>query len=233
MLKIILDTNLFRTNLKGLENYAFSSLYEKLIKYINDGKIQDVELCMTEVALKEYAMQIAEEYQVKVVNAYTEAYNIMKDSLPVIKIDFRNKNDFAEEFYVGLVDRLKELKIKIIDTLPVQQIGGMKMSNVIDKTIKGIPPFDKGHNHNLKDAFISETINSEAQDNLVQEYLFITCNIKDFKNNTAIVPNFKMDFIVENNSKDKLFLIMNILKNNGVYVREECYYEEFLYSSIV
>ena len=33
----------------------------------------------------------------------------------------------------------------------------MKMTEVLNKTIKDIAPFDKNHNRNLKDAFISES----------------------------------------------------------------------------
>lgn len=230
MLKIILDTNLFRTELKGLETYSFSSLFEKLISYIKNSKINDVQLCMTETSLKEFTKQMADDYQKFVVDAYSKAYSIIRDSLPIIRLSFRSKDDFMDEFYNGMMERLNNDGIEIIETLPINQIGGMKMTDVLVKTIRDIAPFDKVHNHNLKDAFISETINSKAKDNNLNDYLFITCNKKDFIQNTAISRNYKVGYIEENDSKDKLLLIMKILKNFGVHIDEETFYRDFLYS---
>lgn len=214
MLKLILDTNLFRTDLKGLEKYEFSSLYEKIIEYIENNKFQDVSLCMPETAIKEYVKQIAEQYQEKVVDAYTTAFNIMKDSLPVIAIKFRDKYDFMNEYLVGMLNRLKQSNVEIIDTLPTEQLGGMKMVDVLDKTIKDIAPFDKKHNHNLKDAFISETVNSKAIEDDEHEYLLVTCNAKDFKYNVDIAKNYKMEFL-ETNANDKILSIINIIRKHG------------------
>jgi hypothetical protein len=108
----------------------------------------------------------------------------------------------------------------------------MKMEDVLDKTIKDIAPFDKIHNHNLKDAFISETINSNAKDNDEHEFLFITCNAKDFKHNTDISKNYQIEFI-ENNNKDKILSIFRILDKHGAHVDDETFYNEFLYSNRV
>ena len=232
MLKLILDTNLFRTDLKGLEKYEFSSLYEKIIEYTKNNKFQDVSLCMPETAIKEYVKQIADQYQVKVVDGYTTAFNIMKDSLPVFEIKFRDKYDFMDEYLVGMLDRLKQSNIEIIDTLPTKQLGGMKMVDVLNKTIKDIAPFDKKHNHNLKDAFISETVNSQATVDIEHEYLLVTCNAKDFKCNTDVANNYKMEFL-ETNASDKILSIIEIIRNHGGYVDEELFYEEFLYSQRV
>ncbi len=232
MLKIILDTNLFRTNLKGLEKYEFSSLYEDLIKYVNESKIKDAALCMTETSIKEFAKQMAEDYQKNVVDGYTKAFNIMKDSLPVFEIKFRDKYDFMDEFLNGMLERLESLNVEIIDTLPTKQEGGMKMTEVLNKTIKDIAPFDKNHNRNLKDAFISESVNSKAQDNRYHNYLFITCNAKDFRENTVRTNNYYMEFL-DNNSKDKMMALLNVFNKHGAYVDEETFYKEFLYSDKV
>ncbi len=232
MLKIILDTNLFRTSLKGLEKYQFSSLYEDLIKYVNESKIKDATLCMTETAIREFAKQMAEDYQNNVVDAYTKAFNIIKDSLPVLEIKFRDKYDFMDEFLNGMLERLHKLNIEVIDTLPTKQEGGMKMEEVLNKTIKDIAPFDKKHNVSLKDAFISESVNSKAEDNKYHNYLFITCNAKDFRENTVRANNYYIEFL-ENNSKDKMLTLMSVFNKYGAYVDEESFYKEFLYSDKV
>lgn len=232
MLKLILDTNLFRTELKGLEKYEFSSLYEKIIECVNNNKFRDVSLCMPETAIKEYVKQIADQYQTKVVDAYTTAFNIMKDSIPVFEIKFRNKDDFMDEYLVGILERLNHENIEIIDTLPTKQIGGMKIADVLNKTIKDIPPFDKNHNRNLKDAFISETVNSQAYRQNEHQYLLITCNAKDFKDNIDVANNYKMEFL-QTNANDKILSIIYMLKKYGANVEESLFFKEILYSKKV
>ena len=107
MLKLILDTNLFRhRELQGLEDYTLSSLFEKINILISNANIQDVQLCMNQTAFLEYVKQMENDYQKLVVEAYSKAYQIMKDSMPVLKLNFRDKKDFSEEYANGLLARL-------------------------------------------------------------------------------------------------------------------------------
>lgn len=236
MLKLILDTNLFRhRELKGLEYYTFSSLFEKINLLITNANIQDVQLCMNQTAFLEYVKQMENDYQKLVVEAYSKAYQIMKDSMPVLKLDFRDKRDFSEEYANGLLDRLKALNVELIKTIPQEQDDGMIIRDVVIKTIDNEPPFDKAHNKNLKDAFISETNNSEAKRNGSDTYLYITNNYKDFQNNkvktdhyyiVGINPEFK-------ETSDRLVSILKILMDFGCYIDENLFCSEFAYSKFV
>lgn len=236
MLKIILDTNLFRhRELQGLEDYTFSALFEKINELIKKGIIQDVQLCMNETALFEYVKQMANDYQTMVVDAYTKAYKIMKDSLPVLKVDFRSKKDFAEEYYIGLLNRLEDLKIEIIKTLPRRQEGGMILEDVMLKTINNQPPFDKEHNKNLKDAFISETNNSESKRDGVNTYVYITNNYKDFESNKVKTDLYYIVGInpVHQETSDRLIYVMKTIMDFGSHVDEEVFCKELAYCKFV
>lgn len=236
MLKLILDTNLFRNRqLPGLETYTLSSLFEKINDLIAKRLIQDVQLCMNETAFLEYVKQMSNDYQELVVNGYTKAFNIIKDSLPVINLSFRSKEDFFEEYCIGLSNRLKDLNVEFIKTIPDKQIGGMLIEDVLHKTIHNQAPFDKDHNKNLKDAFISESNNSEAKRDNENSYLYITNNFRDFQNNTVkedfyyivgINPDFK-------ETSDRLVSIMKIIMNFGYYVDEESFCMELTHCKFV
>ena len=236
MLKLILDTNLFRhRELQGLEDYTLSSLFEKIDILIANANIQDVQLCMNQTAFLEYVKQIENDYQKLVVEAYSKAYQIMKDSMPVLKLDFRDKKDFSEEYANGLLARLKSLNVDLIKTIPQKQDDGMLIRDVVIKTIDNEPPFDKDHNKNLKDAFISETNNSEAKRNGADTYLYITNNYKDFQNNkvktdqyyiVGINPEFK-------ETSDRLVSVLKNLMDFGCYVDENVFCSEFIYSKFV
>lgn len=236
MLKLILDTNLFRRReLPGLENYSLSSLFEKINDMITNGIIKDTQLCMNETAFLEYVKQMENDYQKLVIEGYTKAFNIIKDSLPVIKINFRSKDDFFEEYSFGLLNSLLEKNIEFINTIPQKQIGGMVLADVLHKAIHNQAPFDKEHNKNIKDAFISETNNSEAKRNGENTYLYVTNNYKDFENN-MVKENFYYIVGIDPNhqeTSDRLVSIMKIIMNFGSYVDEDSFCKELSYCKFV
>ncbi|MBQ8749277.1 MAG: DUF4935 domain-containing protein [Clostridia bacterium] len=224
MLKLILDTNLFRNSkLETLEDYKFSSYFERIFKLIEQQKIQDVKLVINEMALLEYIEQIGNWYQNEIVDKYEMIFNAIKNSYPAQRMYFQTKDDFIEDYKIGMYESLKSRNINIVQTIPSSQSGGVSIISVIEKTIKDIAPFDKKHNKDLKDAFISETINTEAKKNRVDTYIFITEN--DFRDNELLVENYKIEFVKQRNT---LIQIFDTIKKYGSKIDDDVYYREFL-----
>ena len=99
MLKIIFDTNIFRkTELDSLEDYRLSSCFEKIVYYVRKAKIQDVNICMNEMALLEYVEQKKIEYE-NLVYEYKRIVKKFENYYPIQKMYFRESKDFEEEFY--------------------------------------------------------------------------------------------------------------------------------------
>ena len=226
MLKLILDTNLFRNSrLESLEDYKFSSYFERLFKLIEQQKIQDVNLVINEMALLEYIQQGGTWYQEEIVDKYEMIFNAIKNSYPAQKMYFQTKEDFIEDYKFGMYESLKSRNINIVQTIPFSQKGGVSIASVIEKTIKNVAPFDKKHNKDLKDAIISETINTEAKENKIDTFVFITENEDDFKDNELLVENYKIEFVKQNNP---LIQVFDIIKMYGSQVNDEVYYRELL-----
>lgn len=226
MLKLILDTNLFRRKeLNHLEDYKFSNLFEKLYKLISNQDIQDVNICIDEMALLEYIEQIGNWYENDIVKRYDKIFDAVHDRYPMQKMYFDSRNDFIETYKYEILNNLKSRGISIIQTVPELQEGGVSIVKVIEKTIRDIPPFDKKHNKDLKDAFISETINTSAENDKDNLYIFITLNKDDFKDNVIEIANYKIEFIYP---KDELFQIFDIIKKYGSSVSDLMYYKELL-----
>lgn len=226
MLKLVLDTNLFkRKELKHLEDYKFSRIFEELYNLVLDQKINDVEVCVDQMALLEYIEQVGEWYLNEIVLKYDKIFNAVKDTYPIQKMYFASKVDFIETYCYELLEDLGQRNIKIIETIPKSQDGGVSIAKVVEKTIKNISPFDKSHNKDLKDAFISETINTAAEVDKGNQYIFITLNGDDFKDNIIEIPNYKIESI---HPKEELIQIFDIIKKNGAHVNDEIYYNELL-----
>jgi len=227
MLKLIFDTNIFRNSEpECLEDYKLSSRFEKILSLINKYKIQDVQLCMNEVALLEYIEQIGNWYQTKIVDEYERIFNAIKYSYPAQKMYFQSKNDFVDDYKFGIVNYLQKNNINIVNIIPSMQDGGICIADVVEKTIKNIAPFDKIHNRDLKDAFISESNNSNAKNAKNNLYVFITENKDDYKDNKlSLVQNYKIEFV---NQKESMIEIFKIIKNNGSYIDDEVYYREYI-----
>lgn len=226
MLKLILDTNLFkRKTLNHLEDYEFSHLFETIYQLINNQKIKDVELCIDQMALFEYIEQIGKWYENDIVKNYNIVFNAIHNVYPTQKMYFVPKNNFMETYSYELLENLGQRALKIIETIPKSQDGGVSISNVIEKTIKNIPPFDKFHNKDLKDVFISETINTAAEADQENFYIFITLNKDDFKDNVIEISNYKIEFIYPS---EELIQIFDIIKKYGSHVDDEIYYNEML-----
>ncbi len=226
MLKLILDTNLFkRKNLKHLEDYEFSLLFENLYNLINNQKIQDVEICIDQMALLEYIEQIGNWYENDIVKNYNMIFEAIQRTYPIQRMYFSTKSDFIETYSYELLENLEQRSLKIIETIPKSQNGGISIVKVVEKTIKNIPPFDKIHNKDLKDAFISETINTVAEVDRNNQYVLITLNKDDFKDNVIEIPNYKIEFIYPN---EELIQIFDIIKKYGSHVDDDIYYNELL-----
>ncbi len=232
VLYLFFDTNLFkRKELKSLDDYDFSSVAEKIIKYVNTSKIKDVVFCVDQTAFFEYVKQIEKWYKEEVVERFAYISSIIKKDYPLTTFVFRNEKDFADEYCNGLMESLKQKNIKLIKTIPDSQTNGMRIRDVFEKTINQVIPFDKKRNKNIKDAFISETINSEAKRDGLNDYMLITTNYNDFKDNSTY-KNFKIES-VKNDNKDKVLDILNIIKQSGYNVLEDVIADEFLYSNKV
>ena len=226
MLKLILDTNLFRNSrMESLEDYSFSSYFERIFQLIEQQKIQDVNLVINEMALLEYIQQVGNWYQDEIVNKYEKIFNAIKNSYPAQKMYFQTKENFIEDYKFGMFENLKSRNINIIQTIPFSQNGGVSITTVIEKTIKNIAPFDKKHNKDLKDAIISETTNTEARENKIDTFVFITENEDDFKDNILLAENYKIEFV---KPKNPLIQIFNIIKQYGSKIDDDIYYREFL-----
>ena len=92
MLKLILDTNLFRNSrLESLEDYKFSIYFERIFKLIEQQKIQDVNLVINEMTLLEYIQQVGNWYQNEIVDKYEMIFNAIKNSYPAQKMYFQTK----------------------------------------------------------------------------------------------------------------------------------------------
>lgn len=226
MLKLILDTNLFRNSrLESLEDYKFSSYFETIFKLIEQQKIQDVNLVINEMALLEYIQQVGDWYQDEIVNKYEMIFNAIKNRYPAQRMYFQTKEDFIEDYKFGMYESLKSRNINIVQTMPSSQTGGVSIVSVIEKTIKNVAPFDKKHNKDLKDAIISETINTEAKENKIDTFVFITENEDDFKDNELLAENYKIEFVKQRNP---LIQIFDIIEQYGSKIDEGIYYREFL-----
>ncbi len=226
MLKIILDTNLFRnSNLQSLEDYRFSRLFEKLYKLIYEQKIQDVRLVVNEMVLFEYIEQVADWYQHEIIEGYEKIFNAIQNRYPAQKMYFQSREDFIEDYKYGMFESLSDRKINTVKTLPQSQTGGISIIDIVEKTIKNIAPFDKKHNRDLKDAFISETINTQAKNNNFDTYVLITQNEDDFKDNQLLTGNYKIEFVKQRNS---LIQVFDIIKKYGSKIEDDVYYRELL-----
>lgn len=226
MLKLILDTNLFkRKELKHLEDYEFSKTFEFLYELISKGKIDDVEICVDQMALLEYIEQVGLWYEEKIVKEYNKIFEAIHLFYPIQKMYFNSKEDFIETYKSELFQNLQQRNIKIIETIPESQNGGVSLVKIIEKTIKNIAPFDKSHNKDLKDAFISETIDCKAEKDEENLYLFITLNGDDFKDNVILIPNYKIEII---NQNEEILQIFNIIKKYGSHIDDGIYYNELL-----
>lgn len=226
MLKIILDTNLFKRKcLNSLEDYELSNNFEILYDLISKGKIQDTEICVDQVALLEYIEQVGNWYVKNIVNDYDRIFKAIQKSYPAQKLYFKSKETFIEEYKYELLESLKSRNIKVIEAIPTFQEGGVSIVKVIEKAIKGIPPFDKKHNKDLKDALISESVNTKANTDPESMYVFITVNGDDFKDNVIEVSNYKIECIHE---KDPIIQIFDIINLNGAKVNDEVYYSELI-----
>ena len=110
MLKLILDTNLFRNSrMESLEDYRFSSYFEKIFQLIEQQKIQDVNLVINEMALLEYIEQVGNWYQDEIVNKYEKIFNAIKNSYPAQKMYFQTKENFIEDYKFGVFENLKSV----------------------------------------------------------------------------------------------------------------------------
>ena len=139
MLKLILDTNLFRNSrMESLEDYRFSSYFERIFQLIEQQKIQDVNLVINEMALLEYIEQVGNWYQDEIVDKYEKIFNAIKNSYPAQKMYFQTKENFIEDYKFGMFENLKSRNINIIQTIPSSQNGGVSITTVIEKTIKNI-----------------------------------------------------------------------------------------------
>ena len=226
MLKIILDTNLFkRKSLNSLEDYQLSNNFEILYDLISEGKIQDTEICVDQVALLEYIEQVGNWYVKNIVNDYDRIFKAIQNSYPAQKLYFKSKETFMEEYKYELLGSLKSRNIKIIEAIPTFQEGGVSIVKVIEKAIKDIPPFDKKHNKDLKDALISESVNTKANTDQGSMYVFITVNKDDFKDNIIEINNYKIECIHE---KDPIIQIFDIINSYGSKVNDEEYYSELI-----
>ena len=226
MLKVILDTNLFRRKeLKHLEDYNFSRIFENLYNLIRNQKVDDVEICIDQMALLEYVEQVGNWYEEDIVQRYNQIFNVVCNVYPIQKMYFRSKNDYIETYRYELLENLKQRGIKLIETIPTTQNGGVSIVKLVEKTIKNIPPFDKLHNKDLKDALISETINTKAESDQDNLYVFITLNRNDFKDNIIEIPNYKIETIYPN---DELLQILDIIKSYGSHVDDDVYFRELL-----
>lgn len=228
MLYLSFDTNLFRkAELDTLDDYRLSSLSEKIICLINKNKIKDTVFCITQTASEEYLKQIGKWYKQEIVQPFEKITDIIKSQYPVTKFQFRNEADFLDEYSNAFYKELQEKNISIVKTVPDVQSGGIIMIDLFDKTINQEAPFDKSNNRNLKDAMVSESLNSDAKRNTENSYLLLTTNYKDFENNKTI-KNFEISQI-SNSDKDKLLTILNIINKNGYTVDRDILNKEFLY----
>lgn len=226
MLKLILDTNLFkRKELKHLEDYEFSHTFEYLYELILKNKIDDVEICVDQMALLEYIEQVGIWYEEEIVKRYNKIFEAIHNFYPIQKMYFISKEEFIETYKSEMIQNLQKRNIKIIETIPESQNGGVSLVKIIEKTIKNIAPFDKEHNKDLKDAFISETINCKAEKDNENLYVFITLNGDDFKDNVILIPNYKIEII---NQNEEILQIFNIIKKYGSHIDDDIYYNELI-----
>lgn len=230
MLKIIFDTNIFRkTELDSLEDYRLSSCFEKIVYYVRKAKIQDVNICMNEMALLEYVEQKKIEYE-NLVYEYKRIVKKFENYYPIQKMYFRESKDFEEEFKQGLLEYLFINNVHIINTIPKFQSDGVKVVDIVEKTIEQVKPFSKNQNNDIKDAIISETVYSCAKEHPEETYLLITDNKRDFIENEILINNYKIDFICNNRS---LYEILSLLKKYGAYVSNDIIDENFAYDDRV
>lgn len=232
MLKMIVDTCLFRRKeLHSLEDYELSFTFEKILNLVKAHKIHDTKLCMNETAFFEYIEQIKLWYQEEIFEKYYKLFDILKDSYPLQDLYLRNSVDFIDEYSHALVDRLNKEGVEFVKTIPNVQDGGMSVTDVIDKAINDISPFNKKNNQNLKDAFISETNNSNAKSHLKDTYVFFTENRKDYETVDKKNTNYIIEFVKLSSSQ--MFYILQKINLIGYPIDQYIIYKEFACSKKV